>query len=211
MNRKERRQKAQDQYQYSELEDVSTPDIPLAYPDTSGPKGKTLLDIAAERHPGLVNEDTETETITINAFAEEEDPLGAFGQALFLASTLSMLHFTLDVLVYHQYRQNIEWLEITKRTAIVLPQLLFVAYLAHTKSVSRHPIAKQIFFVTVTIASGCYLIMSTNEYGYFAVMKRAPPVGTLMIWSVIETDLMFALPSLAVVAVYLWYSGYTMF
>lgn len=44
----------------------------------------------------------------------DNDPIGALGQAIFLATTLTMLHFTLDVLVHHQYRQEIAWGEICR-------------------------------------------------------------------------------------------------
>jgi hypothetical protein len=64
-----------------------------------------------------------------------------------------------------------------------------------------------IFFATAVIA-GCYLVYTTNRHGYLAVMKQAPPLGCLWVWSVIELDLLWALPSLAVTAVYMWQGGY---
>lgn len=41
--------------------------------------------------------------------------------ALFFAGSLTMLHFTLDVLVYHQYGQEVEWSNIWWRTAKSFP------------------------------------------------------------------------------------------
>ena len=61
------------------------------------------------------------------------------------------------------------------------------------------------------MAAGCYLIYSSNEEAYFAVMKRAPPLGTLWVWSVIEMRLEFAVGSLIAVGAYFWRGGYTIF
>ena len=214
-NRKQRRQAAQNRKGAGGCgsSENEVPGIELRHPDRSGPKGKTLLDIAAERN--LLSEKptpadvVETDISSLDDTATDSDPIGPFGQALFLASTLSMLHFTLDVLVYHQYRQSIEWKDIYKRTATVVPQLILVAYMLHSRPVSRYPLAKEIFLMLVSIAAGCYLIYSSNEHAYFAVMKRAPPVGTLLVWSVIEMNLAFSLSSVVVILGYLWQSGYS--
>ncbi|KAF2238947.1 hypothetical protein EV356DRAFT_224647 [Viridothelium virens] len=217
-NRKQRRQAAKDRSRSSggDGSENDAPQIELRYPDKSGPKGKTLLDIAAERNllrekPAEVDV-VETDITAVNevAAAGDADPIGPFGQAIFLAITLSMLHFTLDVLTYQQYSQAIEWNAIYKRTAMVVPQLIFVTYAFHSRSVSRYPLPKQLFLLAVSVASGCYLIFSANEHAYFAVMKRAPPVGTLLVWSFIEMNLWFSMSSLAAILGYLWWSGFTL-
>ena len=210
-NRKQRRQAARNQKSLPE-ENV-LPKMEMRHPDRSGSKGKTLLDIAAERN--LLNgkpaaEDiVETDISALDGSATDADPIGPLGNAIFLAITLSMLHFTLDVLVYHQYAQSIEWNEILKRTAMVGPQLILVAWMLHSKTVSHYPLAKQILLLLVSIATGGYLIVTTNKYDYFAVMKRAPPTGTLLVWSVMEMDLQFSLASVFAILGYLWWSGYS--
>lgn len=60
----------------------------------------------------------------------------------------------------------------------------------------------------MSVCSGCYLIHITNTYGYLAVMKQAPPVGCLWVWSVIELQLPWAVLSLAVAGAYLKVRGY---
>ena len=71
---------------------------------------------------------TSTDTPSNDA-ANERDPLGLIASALFLSTTLSMLHFTLDVLVHHQYRQTIAWSDIRWRTAGALPRTLVPPFL----------------------------------------------------------------------------------
>ena len=52
---------------------------------------------------------------------EEEMMFSALGQALFTAASLSMLHFTLDLLVRHQYAQDIDWSEMRWKTGKAFP------------------------------------------------------------------------------------------
>ena len=52
----------------------------------------------------------------------DEDALGRISEAFFWGLTLGMLHFTLDVLVHHQYRMEVDWLMISRRTATSLPR-----------------------------------------------------------------------------------------
>ena len=207
-------------------------DIPLSQPSRETPKTKTLFEIAAERQSQLqhgepfgdVDADPSSPpaisttqinpdgTLTEISAGEDSqftgDPIGPFGQALFFTLTLSMLHFTLDVLVHHQYRQEIGWDLIIQRTLITLPLLLALLYMLHSRSTS---LWAQSLFLCLSVGAGCYLIYSSNELAYFAVMKRAPPVGTLWVWSVIEMRLPFALGSLITVALYFWWGDYTIF
>jgi len=227
-NRKERRAAAKNNPQLSKASD-----IPLKNPSREGPKAKTLLEIAAERQaellggqpfPAASSEDfagPKIITTTINADgtlsipegtlpapSADEDPVGPLGQAIFFSISLTMLHFTLDVLVHQQYRQSIAWDMILRRTAITFPILATLVYLLHSRS---KKIWAQVLFLGMSIGAGCYLIYSSNEEAYFAVMKRAPPLGTLWVWSVIEMRLEVAVASVVAVGGYFWWGGFEMF
>ena len=209
-------------------------DIPLAQPDRDNTtKAKTLYEIAAERQASLQggqpflggSDDAssfsgKTKTVKINADGSmteisdienvgksEDEAIGHFGQALLYAISLAMVHFTLDVIVHQQYREEIGWDEITKRALGTLPILVVLVYSLHSRS-SR--LWAQCLFCGIGVGAGCYLIYSSNELGYFAVMKRAPPLGTLWIWSVVEMKLSFALANIAVVGVFFWQGGYSL-
>jgi hypothetical protein len=60
-------------------------------------------------------------------------------------------------------------------------------------------------------AAGCYLVHATNTQPYFAVMKRAPPVATLWVWSVVELRVELAATSLLAATAYLWLAGFSIF
>lgn len=67
----------------------------------------------------------------------------------------------------------------------------------------------QLLFFLGSVSAGCYLIYITNEHGHLAIMKRAPPVGCILIWFIIELDLIWALPSLICIGTFLWWGGYS--
>ncbi|KAJ9656561.1 hypothetical protein H2201_008494 [Coniosporium apollinis] len=215
-NRKQRRAVAKDTMKKTPQLDQSDMDFKLKQPDRSGPKGKTLYELAEERRELLAKgqpfEKTEHPAKAQDGdFMFNDDPLGPGGEAILYASSLSMLHFTLDVLVYNQYRQEIIWSEIFRRVATVFPVLILVVYMLHSQTASRFPLLKQLLFFGTSVAAGCYMIFSGNTRGYFAVMKRAPPVGTLWVWSVIEMQLPYAVASVVAVLGYLWWNGFKAF
>jgi hypothetical protein len=72
-------------------------------------------------------------------------------------------------------------------------------------------IPTQVFFFIMSIAAGCYLCYAGEKFAYFAVMKRAPSLGVLWIWSIIELQLVPALSSLSIVAAYFWSQGFSIF
>jgi hypothetical protein len=97
--------------------------IKLKQPDRTGPSEQTLLDLAEQR--GLFNKAQEreasikTKTAPKEA-AEDSEPLPPVVERIFetllWTVSLSTLHFTLDVLVQHQYAAEISWPKIISRT-----------------------------------------------------------------------------------------------
>ncbi|MCJ1240041.1 hypothetical protein MMC14_008041 [Varicellaria rhodocarpa] len=222
-NRKERRVAG------IKYENSGSSNIPLEKPSRDPPTAKTLFEIAAERQtrlqggePFAKNKDSSATTTTTQINADGtlsdispqgesqivDDPIGPLGHAIVYALTLTMLHFTLDVLVHHQYRQEIGWLLILQRTIVTFPILLALLYMLHAQSSN---LWAQMMFFGMSVGAGCYLVYSSNELAYFAVMKRAPPLGTLWIWSVVEMRLPFAMGSIIAVGGYFWWGGYTIF
>ncbi|KAI9749864.1 MAG: U4/U6-U5 snRNP complex subunit lsm3 [Chaenotheca gracillima] len=242
-------------------DDAANP-IPLAQPDRSGTKkGKTLYDLASEREallqqgrpfqkssspkPSLHKMTAEGDIVVdgegsevaegVETAAEDDAMFSRIEQSLFYAVTLTMLHFTLDVLVHHQYRQEMGWSMICGRAGIALPStfclpanpwnmsleqislicsgtivIFGLVYALHGRDSSPLTVQlTQLFFLGLSVSAGCYLVYAANEEPYFAVMKRAPPLGTLWVWSVIELKLQFAVPSLLAVAAYLRWGEYS--
>ena len=212
----------------AEAESVSAK-LPLAQPDRTGGKAKTLYDIAAERQAELLGgqpfEKNESATKnepqpvtrmlrpdgTIADFDNgegDDELLGPLAQALFNAVTLTMLHFTLEVLVHQQYRTEMGWTDIMWKTMMAFPFLLVLIYALHPRASTAWA---QGLFLVGSVAAGCYLVRTSTSAPYYAVMKQAPPLGTLWVWTVIEMKLRVAVVSVAVVGFYFWWGGFSIF
>lgn len=153
--------------------------------------------------------------------AETVEPIPPFLDTLFLTASLSMIHFTLETLTVHQYAQELRFRPIFKHTFLVaFPTLFLLIHLCHGHLLysSSRPlplrvknslnIFMQIMYVLVANVAGCYLIRLTNDRGYYAVMKNAPSVGTIWVWSVIELGLVGALAGVIGPGIFAWYNGY---
>ncbi|KEQ60354.1 uncharacterized protein M437DRAFT_35533, partial [Aureobasidium melanogenum CBS 110374] len=229
-NRKERRAAAKESGKHPSTATINAAgNIPMAFPDRSGPKGKTLLDIADERTAalqgmmasgqpfekslgdGLARDENGRVLLPAKDSNDDDFVIGPGGEAFFLCTSLTMVHFTLDVLVFNQYAQEIDWPAIIQRSIIAYPILFFIVYMMKLEMANRFQTLRQLFCLAVAIASGCYMIYAGNTYDYFAVMKQAPPLGTLWIWSVIEMKLSYALVSIVVDVGFLFWNGYTVF
>ncbi|QIW94634.1 hypothetical protein AMS68_000152 [Peltaster fructicola] len=200
---------------------TTTPKLKLAQPDYSKPKGKTLLDVYNEKSnllsqgrpfdkkhaDGLVRD----EEGNVLGRIDDADLVGPAGDAVFWAVTLGMLHFTLDVLAQNQYRQDIDWSQLFKRSGSMLPVLGIVIYLLRSKTSKRWPTVRQALFAAAASVIGCYTIVVANTNSYYAVMKQLPPLGTTWIWCVIEMDILWAVPSLGVNLAFLLWKGYSVY
>lgn len=162
---------------------------------------KTSADASSDDEGDEAEEDADA---TISPRAER-----LLDTALWCVS-LAMLHFTLDVLVQNQYAVAIEWPDVFWRAlqALGVFSLLFYNLHRHPSDPSLLPLRglsdgaqdrlRQALFFAASTVTGCYLIYITNEFSYMAVMMQAPPLGCLWVWSVIEMDLLWAVPSLAI-------------
>ncbi|KAK5731292.1 hypothetical protein LTR15_001231 [Elasticomyces elasticus] len=208
-NRKERRAAARESGK-PVASATSAPKLKLAQPDRSKPKGKTLLDVYDDKkslldqgqpfdpkyNDGLVRDEGGN---ILEAGLGDDELIGPLGQAVFWSAVLGMLHFTFDVLIYNQYRQEIEWRPIFTRTLTILPVLFLLVWMLRSEFAERFQMVKQVFY------------FATAVDGYYYVMKNTPPLGTLWIWSVIEMDVAFAAGSVASNVLYLLWKGYTIF
>lgn len=220
-NRKERRAAAKESGK-TIVPPTSHPKIKMAQPDRSGPKSKTMLDLYDEKkslieqgqpfdakyEDGKVRDESGN-ILEAGLGGPDDEPIGPLGNAVFWSFTLSMIHFTLDVLVYNQYAQEILYRHIFQRTAVILPVLFFIVYIVGTETANKFATAKQVMLCGIGVVAGCYTIHITNVYDYFYVLKQAPPLGTLWIWSVIEMRLPFAAACVALNMGYLWWQGYS--
>lgn len=155
-------------------------------------------------------------------------------EGMLWTTSLSMLHFTFDVLVQHQYGTEIDWIQILNRAIYAwagmlsshsvhwycganLPVflLLFTAlhgYETNDVLIPGVPVRyqdhlRQLCFFVMSVVSGCFLVHITNRKGFVANQKQAPPVGCLWIWAAIELELGWATLGLALPMLYMYMGG----
>lgn len=150
--------------------------------------------------------------------AESETP---WLDTVLLASSLSAVHFTLSVLAMHQYAEELRFQPLVGQTLfIAFPTLTMLIALFHGNLLPSslrglQPSVKiwvaalrsLVYVVTANVA-GCYLIQTTNDRGYYAVMKDAPSIGTIWVWAVLEMGLLGALAGVLGPGLYAWWFGY---
>ncbi|KAK6508279.1 hypothetical protein TWF506_010375 [Arthrobotrys conoides] len=173
--------------------------IPSALPDRSGPKGESLIEKGRKKAEDKKEEEEED---------DEDAEIGDLGQAFFLAVPLTMLLFALYVLVQKQYLEETDYWESVGRTVKSFPVIWFILYLAHPR---KALVAMQVVFVATAIVSGAWMIYNVNYNGYYAIMKMVPPLGTLLVYSMIEMDIIPAVSTLAVIGIYCWYNDLVLF
>ena len=210
MNRKQRRKAAQNHdSQPQEFLTQESLDYILQRPEQTSPSGKTLLERANERQAELNIQ--KHPLVHPQPDLDDEDEPSAALIALLYGTTLTMVHFTLDVLVYNQYAQLIEWNEIARRIGVALPAFICIVYVLRMQPLVSFIWTRQILLLGSASFAGCYLVYLGNDEPYMAVMKRAPPLGTIWLWLFIEMRKRCEVINLGVVVVYCLWNGFTVF
>ncbi|CAO1599554.1 hypothetical protein XANCAGTX0491_003276 [Xanthoria calcicola] len=212
-NRKERRAQAK--------KPSNSHEIPLARPKQQAPTGKTLIDIAEERQllQRSSNGSPSITTTRINldgSITEIHESPGSPETVstpyldIFLYSTsLILLHFTLTFLVHHQYgSERPSLLPLILSSTVYSPApwlILLLVALLHPRA--SHPIM-QLVFAAIASVAGVWLIQASNDDPYMAVMKKAPALGTLWVWGVVELRWEIAAACLTMTGVWARWKGY---
>lgn len=143
---------------------------------------------------------------------EADDELSTTGKRFFRALDIAMyvvpllaVHVCLNILVRMQYGQDVDTSLVVKDTIQSVPVLALTHYMLH-------PYKRNLLFKLASFACSCsigmYLVYCTNEEGYYAVMKRAPSLGTLWVWLFLEMEWNWASISLLSVGAYMWINDY---
>lgn len=89
------------------------------------------------------------------------------------------------------------------------PEKLSVAFL---RRLLFRPSSKTLAFLPLSVLLGVKLMAITNEAPYYAVMKRAPAIGTLWVWCILEVPLgASVIGALGPLGWGVWWKGYGIF
>ncbi|EWC48547.1 hypothetical protein DRE_01769 [Drechslerella stenobrocha 248] len=139
---------------------------------------------------------------------EDEDaiePIGDAGQTFFFSVPLTMLLCVFYILIQKQYLEEPKYSHAFIRSAQSFIPIWFVLYLTHPR---RHWVTVQFVFFATAVSAGCWTIYNVNQNGYYAVMRMVPPLGIMLVYSVIEMELIPAAISLICIVSYLQYKGF---
>lgn len=216
-NRRERRAQAR-------VKPSTKNEVPLHQPSRDAPTHKTLFDMASERQlldtttpsspPSItttkINQDGTLSTT--DSAPDSPDATTPYLDVFLYTATLTMLHFTLTVLIHHQYATtppSLTSILYTSTLTSPTPALLLVLVaILHPRS---SDLSTQILFSFLSVGAGAWLVHASNEDPYMAVMKKAPPLGTLWVWAIVEMRWEWAVGCLGAVAGWGWWKGYSMF
>ncbi|KAK9454506.1 hypothetical protein V1511DRAFT_502179 [Dipodascopsis uninucleata] len=119
---------------------------------------------------------------------------------LMIIIPLASVHITLDILVHKQYHQELIFREICNRGLMSF----FVLFVLHSVLHPTHgTIPMQMLLLFASILGGTYLI-KVCEMDYYAVMKQAPALGTLLSWLAVELEYYWSVLAVVVVALITW-------
>ncbi|KAF8477268.1 hypothetical protein BDZ91DRAFT_688479 [Kalaharituber pfeilii] len=189
-------------------DDIAITELPLSHPSrTRDPSVPTLIDLVDRKRP----RDSSGNPILpsspgSDAEAQEEEVVGPVATAVFFAVPLTFLLAAFEIVVHQQYRQELVIQEVVLKSIKAFPILFTLVYFTHPHR-TRLPL--QLILCAFSIGAGCWLVHAANKLNYYAVMKRAPPVGTLWIWSAVEMDLGWLVLSCLAVAGWTWWKGFS--
>ncbi|KAF3910904.1 hypothetical protein ABW20_dc0108575 [Dactylellina cionopaga] len=164
-------------------------DIPMGMPERT--------------HPPPPKKDAEEE--------EEEDDvdvIGDLGQTFFFSIPLTILLCGFYMLVQYQYLEQPSRKESILRSVKSFLPIWFTLYITHPRK--SWAIVQFAFFATA-VGSGCWMVYNVNKNGYYAVMKMVPPLGTMMVYSVIQMELTPAAFTVVAILSYVWYNDFSIF
>ncbi|KAL9049934.1 MAG: hypothetical protein Q9162_006934 [Coniocarpon cinnabarinum] len=175
-------------------------EIPLKQPDRSGPSQPTLFDLAAEREAELrkqipqyeakrAKKSAQPSTSDAKIAIDTEQSDDALLTALIYGFTLTSVHITLDILTWHQYAQEMQyWPLVTRNLKSTLPMSMLLVYVFHAPffGLTRFEWLRQVLFFCAAVGCGVYAVYLCNEGPFLAVMKRVPPVVTMVLWAMLE-------------------------
>ncbi|KAK6350134.1 hypothetical protein TWF696_006380 [Orbilia brochopaga] len=157
---------------------------------------------------GMPQRDASSKKKLVDSIPDEEEDvevIGDVGQTFFFSIPLTMLLCAFHILVQKQYLQEMDYGEIVSRSIKSFFPIWFILYLTHPR---RELPIMQMIFTAAAVASGCWMVYNVNMHGYYALMKMVPPLGTILVYSVIEMELLPAVLSLACIGVYTWYNDF---
>ncbi|KAH8106183.1 hypothetical protein BXZ70DRAFT_421810 [Cristinia sonorae] len=144
--------------------------------------------------------------------ADPDELLSPFTLELFAALALTIPHcfllLMMEFLIHYQYGRKPTMDVLIDRMVPGVPIIaLFVFYTNRYK----HTRSMQLGFFLMSILSSTRLVWIINRASWITNMKQAPPLATIAVYAVVQSDLLPAFVSLLVIGVWIWYKSMKLF
>ncbi|KAF9434770.1 hypothetical protein BGZ76_007431 [Entomortierella beljakovae] len=133
-----------------------------------------------------------------NEEVAEEDRDYIF-EGVFFSIPTTCLFIVMDILVHRQYGETYTGPEVVKKALKVFPAILIMVYYSNKFKLSKF--TQGAMFIVSTIC-GCYFLHTMYRSPALGIMLRAPGVITILVYCIIQLQLLPAVISLAISGLY---------
>ncbi|CAK5275582.1 unnamed protein product [Mycena citricolor] len=139
----------------------------------------------------------------------EPDSLGEeIFNALLLVTPCSFLLLMMQILIYNQYGQDVNYKRLTDKMISGVPILsIFIFYTSRYKRDYR---LQRILFLMAT-AVGSRTVFLAKQASYLKNIEQTPPLITLWVYLIVQLDLGLAVLSLVGVGAFVWWKDLNLF
>ncbi|GJJ70747.1 hypothetical protein EMPS_03097 [Entomortierella parvispora] len=136
---------------------------------------------------------------------EDEDANRDFiFEGIFFSIPTTCLFVVMDILVHRQFGEAYGGGDIFRKVVKVFPAILFMVYFSN--KAKKHPVTQGSMFIVSTLC-GCYFLHTMFRSPAMGIMLRAPGIITILVYCIVQLNLLPAMISLAICGLYYKYGN----
>ncbi|KAG0309835.1 hypothetical protein BGZ98_005375 [Dissophora globulifera] len=130
---------------------------------------------------------------------DEEEVRDFIFEGFFFSIPTTCLFIVMDILVHRQYGETYTGPEVIRKALKVFPAILLMVYFSNKYKKSRFT---QAGMFIVSAMCGCYFLHTMFRSPALGIMMRAPGIITILVYCIVQLDLLPAVVSLAICGLY---------
>ncbi|KAG0255092.1 hypothetical protein DFQ27_006432 [Actinomortierella ambigua] len=123
-------------------------------------------------------------------------------EGIFFSIPTTCLFVVMDILVHRQYGETYSGANIFRKIVKIFPAILLMVYFSNKTKRYR---AVQALMFTVSVACGCYFLRTMYRSPALGIMQRAPGIVTILVYCMVQMDLLPAALSIILCGLYFQY------
>ncbi|KAF9164323.1 hypothetical protein BGX21_000870 [Mortierella sp. AD011] len=120
-------------------------------------------------------------------------------EGIFFSIPTTCLFIVMDILVHRQYAETYTGIQVVQKALKIFPAILIMVYFSNKFKTSK--LAQGAMFV-VSIICGCYFLHTMYRSPAMGIMLRAPGIITILVYCIVQLQLIPAVISLAICGLY---------